>query len=125
MMHTRAVISVLLLSLSITGCRRDRAPDLGIPDTTFTATMSELRRVETDRTLDETMRDSTRRLILRRHRVTVAQLEHAARKLAETPTLASDLWRKIESPARAVPPPPPAAADTSKTPVVSHPVPHA
>lgn len=124
MMHTRTAIAVVAASLSLAGCRRASAPDLGIPDTTFVATMTELRRAETDTSLDQTMRDSTRRLILRRHRVTAKQLENAARTLAQTPTLASDLWRKIESPPRINAPPHPAGADTGQVPVVSHPVPH-
>ena len=124
MMRTRTAIAALAASLSIAGCRRGGAPDLGIPDTTFVATMTELRRTETDTTLDQTMRDSTRRLILRRHKVTTRQLENAARALAQTPTLASELWRKIESPPRIGAPSRPAGADTGQAPVVSHPVPH-
>ena len=127
MMRTRAAIG-LIACLSVAACRRGRAPALGIPDTTFVATMGDLRRVETDTTLDPTMRDSTRRLILRRHRVTTAQLEHAARKLADTPARASDLWRKIESPPRLSPPSHPTSAtphtDTGPPRVVTHPVPH-
>ena len=68
-----------------------------MPDSTFVATLSELRRAESDTSLDVTMRDSTRRLILRRHRVTSARLEAASRILAQTPARASDLWRQIES----------------------------
>jgi len=66
-------------------------------DSTFVATLSDLRRIETDTSLDVTMRDSTRRLILRRHKVTSTQLEAAARILAQSPARASDLWRQIES----------------------------
>lgn len=124
MMRTRAAIGVLLVGLSLASCRRDRAADLGIPDTTFVATLGELRRAETDTTLDPTMRDSTRRLILRRHKVTSVQLEHAARKLADSPARASDLWRKVESPPRIAPPPPrPGRSDSSRHPVATHPVP--
>jgi len=128
MMRTRAALGALVACLSIAGCRRGRAADLGIPDSTFVAALGDLRKVETDTTLDPTMRDSTRRLILRRHKVTTAQLEHAARKLADTPARASELWRRIESPTRVTPPsrtPGPAArSDTGQAPVVTHPVPH-
>lgn len=125
MMRTRAGIGVLLAALSFSGCRRDRAADLGMPDTTFVATLGELRRAERDTTLDPTMRDSTRRLILRRHKVTSVQLEHAARKLANSPTRASELWRKVETPPRAAAPPPrPARSDSgAPAPIVTHPVP--
>ncbi|HLB08329.1 MAG TPA: hypothetical protein VK617_02265 [Gemmatimonadaceae bacterium] len=68
-----------------------------MPDSTFVATLSELRRAESDTSLDVTMRDSTRRMILRRHKVTSTQLEAASRILAQTPARASDLWRQIES----------------------------
>jgi hypothetical protein len=90
-------ISVTLICAIAGGCRNGGAPSLGIADTTFVGTLSELRRTETDTSLDVTMRDSTRRMILRRHKVSSAQLEHAARVLAESPARASDLWRQIES----------------------------
>ncbi len=92
-----------------------------MPDSTFVSTLSELRRIETDTTLDVTMRDSTRRIILRRHKVTSEKLEAAARILALSPTRASDLWRQIESIPRQKPPkslPPGAAPDNN------HPVSH-
>jgi len=70
-------------------------------DSTFIGALSELRRVQADTSLDATMKDSTRRIVLRRYKVTSAQLEHAARVLAESPARASDLWRQIESAPRA------------------------
>jgi hypothetical protein len=97
MIRTRLAISVTLICAIASGCRNGGAPSLGIADTTFVGTLSELRRAETDTSLDVTMRDSTRRMILRRHKVSSAQLEHAARVLAESPARASDLWRQIES----------------------------
>lgn len=103
MMRTRATAVALIATLA-SGCGNATAPSLGIPDSTFVSTLSELRRLETDTSLDVTMRDSTRRLILRRHRVTSTQLEAAARILAETPARASDLWRQIESVPRVIPP---------------------
>jgi hypothetical protein len=125
MMRTRAAIGVLLAGVTLLGCRPDRPADIGIPDSTFVATLGELRRMETDTTLDPTMRDSTRRLILRRHKVTSTQLESAARELAEYPTRASDLWRRIESPPRVTPPKAPAVRPGSTTvqPLTNHPVP--
>ena len=94
-----------------------------MPDTTFVATLNELRRVDTDTSLDVTMRDSTRRLILRRHKVTSEQLEKAARALAQSPTRASDLWRQIESVQRATPLKP-GMLDRGAPPGNNHPVPH-
>jgi DNA-binding PadR family transcriptional regulator len=69
-------------------------------DSTFVSALRELRRVQSDSLLDVTMKDSSRRMILRRYRVTSTQLEHAARVLAESPAHASDLWRQIESASR-------------------------
>jgi hypothetical protein len=103
MIRTRTALGVALILISAIGCRQARAGDLGMPDSTFVATLNELRRVETDTSLDVTMRDSTRRMILRRHKVTSTQLEKGARILAQTPAHASDLWRQIESvPRRAI-----------------------
>ena len=123
MIRTRLVPSVILLCIAATGCRGGRAASLGMPDSTFVATLNELRRIETDTSLDVTMRDSTRRLILRRHKVTSAQLESAARVLAQSPARASDLWRRIESVQRAAPPKPGMLSPTAP-PGNSHPVPH-
>lgn len=125
MMRTRIAIGILLTGLALAGCRRDRSADLGIPDTTFVATLADLRHAESDTSLDANMRDSTRRMILRRHKVTSVQLEHAARKLAQSPTRASDLWRKVENPARVTAPlVRPARSDSSAPPaMVTHPVP--
>jgi hypothetical protein len=118
MMRTRFAITVTLICAMAGGCRNGRAPSLGMADTTFVGTLGELRRIETDSTLDVTMRDSTRRLILRRHKVSSAQLEHAARVLAETPARASDLWRQIESvPRPAAPKPIPGAPPSNNHPV--------
>ncbi len=94
-----------------------------MPDSTFVATLSELRRIETDTALDVTMRDSTRRLILRRHKVTSTQLEAAARILAESPPRASDLWRQIESVPR-VNRPKPLPTTPGAAPGNNHPVSH-
>ncbi len=96
MIRTRATFVAIIVAIS-SGCGGSAAPSLGMPDSTFVATLSELRRAESDTSLDVTMRDSTRRLILRRHKVTSTQLEAASRILAQTPARASDLWRQIES----------------------------
>jgi len=125
MMRTGTAIGIILVGLALAGCRRDRSADLGIPDTTFVATLADLRHTESDTSLDANMRDSTRRMILRRHKVTSVQLEHAARNLAQSPTRASDLWRKVENPARVTAPlVRPARSDSSAPPaMVTHPVP--
>ncbi len=90
------LVATLIVTLS-SGCGNSAAASLGMPDSTFVATLSELRRVVTDSSLDVTMADSMRRMILRRHKVTSAKLETAAHILAQSPTRASDLWRQVES----------------------------
>lgn len=119
MIRTRAMVSITLLLTVASGCGRARVASLGMPDSTFVATLSELRRIQTDTSLDVTMRDSTRRMILRKHKVTSTQLEAAARILAESPARASDLWRQIESAPRStvLKPATPAAAPGNNHPV--------
>jgi hypothetical protein len=97
MIRTRRTLCITLLCAIAGGCRSGRAPKLGMPDSTFVGALSELRRVQSDTSLDVTMKDSSRRMVLRRYKVTSAQLELAARVLAESPARASDLWRQIES----------------------------
>lgn len=97
MIRTRLAVVLSLICASLGACRNGHAPSLGIADTTFVGALSELRRVQADTSLDITMKDSSRRMVLRRYRVTSGQLEHAARVLAESPARASDLWRQIES----------------------------
>jgi hypothetical protein len=119
MIRTRAMVSITLFLTVASGCGHARVASLGMPDSTFVATLSELRRIETDTSLDVTMRDSTRRIILRKHKVTSTQLEAAARILAESPARASDLWREIESVPRptVLKPVTPAAAPGNNHPV--------
>src|SRR4051812_37399686 len=97
MIRTRVALSVTFICAIAGGCRNGGAPKLGMSDTTFVTALSDLRRVQADTSLDVTMKDSSRRMVLRRHKVTSTQLEHAARVLAQSPAHASDLWRQIES----------------------------
>jgi hypothetical protein len=100
MIRTRLAVGVILICSLAAGCRSRHAPSLGMADSTFVRALRELRRVQADSSLDATMKDSSRRMILRRYDVSSAQLEHAARVLAESPARASDLWRQIESASR-------------------------
>jgi hypothetical protein len=125
MIRTRTIAGVIVIFTLAFGCGGPSAASLGMPDSTFVSTLNELRRIETDTSLDVTMRDSTRRLILRHHKVTSEKLEAASRILAESPARASDLWRQIESVPRRAPPRPalPIAPPTS-APGNNHPVQH-
>ena len=105
MIRTRVALSVTLMCAIVGGCRNGGTLKLGMADTTFVGALSDLRRVQADTSLDVNMKDSSRRMVLRRHKVTSAQLEHASRVLAESPARASDLWRGRaagEHPVRAV-----------------------
>ncbi|MDQ2931584.1 MAG: hypothetical protein M3Y05_12330 [Gemmatimonadota bacterium] len=124
MIRARLAGCFALLLVAVAGCSRTRVASLGMPDSTFVATLNELRRIETDTSLDVTMRDSTRRLILRRHKVTSAQLESASRILAQSPTRASDLWRQIESVSRPMPPKSGITTTPTAAPGNNHPVQH-
>src|SRR5256885_8314671 len=97
MIRTRLTLALPLICALAGGCRNRHPPKLGMSDSTFVGALSELRRVQADTSLDATMKDSSRRMVLRRYRVTSEQLEHASRVLAESPARASDLWRQIES----------------------------
>ena len=65
-------------------------------DSTFVRTLVRLRRIAEDTLLDSVARDSSRRMILRDHRVTVAQLDSAARRLKLEPKRADTLWKTID-----------------------------
>lgn len=65
--------------------------DLGLDETVYVETMGDLYRVQRD-SGDQAARDS----VLRLHSVTEAQLEEAARRLADDPERAVRLWRLID-----------------------------
>jgi hypothetical protein len=95
----RLTASWLLLPLvvaALLGCPRRPQVKLGMSDSTFVATMADLRRIEADSTGDRAMQDSSRRVVLRRHGVTADALERAARALAADPPRAAALFRSID-----------------------------
>jgi hypothetical protein len=96
-----ALIPTFLAAL---GCSRP-ATQPEVSDSTFVAVMSELRRIQTDTSMDSTMRDSIRKVTLRRRKLTPEAFERAARGLATEPERAVAVWKSIErhlnkSPAR-------------------------
>jgi hypothetical protein len=88
------LLSALLL-FAPAACRRAELPG-GLTDSSFVATMVELRRVRENATLDSTERAQAREAVLRRRRVTPKELEEAAAALADDPTRASAVWQAIE-----------------------------
>src|SRR5919108_920050 len=94
-MRQAEILALIATSLIALGCSRPATqPEVG--DSTFVAVMSELRRIETDTSLDSTMRDSMRKVTLRQRNLTPAALERAARALADEPERAVAVWRSIE-----------------------------
>lgn len=77
----------------------------GVSDSTFVATMAELRRVEQQADLDSAQRDSARGVTLQRRGLTPEELEAAAEALAADPERAMELWRAIDEKARDTPAP--------------------
>ena len=94
-MRRAETLALAAVAVATFGCSRPTTqPE--ISDSTFVAVMTELRRIEADVTIDSTMRDSIRKVTLRRRGLTPEALERAARALADQPERAVALWRSIE-----------------------------
>ena len=84
----------LILACAIVGCARgDIVP--GVGDSTFVATMAELRRAQGS-TTDTVVLAAMRRRILQQRGLTVDQLDRAGRALANDPQRAADLFDAID-----------------------------
>ena len=94
MTRTRFVVAVLAGALLIVSCRGRRGAS-GVSDSTYVATMRELRGVALDTMLDSAGRSTARERILARHHVTAASMQMAARALARNPDHAINVWRQI------------------------------
>jgi hypothetical protein len=87
-----------------------------VSDSTFVASMTELRLVAMDTSLDSARRERKRDSVLRAYRLTPAKLESAASRLGERPEHAVELLHAIDTRVatgnrpRPVPPPPKAVA---------------
>jgi len=89
---------VLGIVLGTAGCpAADRPVDIGMSDSTFVRTLVRLRRVGEDTALDSLAKDSVRKVVLRQQKVTVEQLDAAAKALAAQPKRADTLWQTIEN----------------------------
>ncbi|MFL5577096.1 MAG: hypothetical protein ACJ79S_14130 [Gemmatimonadaceae bacterium] len=80
----------------MTACGGHEIAD-GVTDSTFVATMAELRRVDAKVALDSAAKASQRAAVLQRRGLTAAQLEHAAGALADDPERAGVLFARIDS----------------------------
>jgi hypothetical protein len=94
MTRTPFVVAALAGALLVASCR-GRTASGGVNDSTYVATMRELRQVALDTMLDSASRDTARERILARHHVTAVSMQTAARALARNPDHAIDVWRQI------------------------------
>ena len=90
-----AVVLAAAVLVAGLGCISTKMPTSAVDDSTFVHTMIELQRLAEDTTLDSLMRDSTRRVILRRHGLTAGELVQAARVMAYDPDRAQRVWTAI------------------------------
>jgi D-serine deaminase-like pyridoxal phosphate-dependent protein len=91
---TTLLVAIAIL-LSAGACSRPSARS-AVSDSTFVATITELRTIEADQAMDSTARDSARAAVLRSHGISAADLEQAARVMAHDPDRAMAVWRAIE-----------------------------
>ena len=86
---------VLVVLASVTACQRSGLSN-GVSDTKFVAVMAELKRVRDAPGLDSGRRAFKRDSILQSQGLTPAQLEAAARRLAQNPARAQTVWQAVE-----------------------------
>lgn len=92
---THLVLAGSIALATTTGCRRSPSTE-GLSDSTFVSVMAELRRAYEAPAADSAVRAARRDAILQRRGLTPAQLEAAARQLAENPARAQTVWQAIE-----------------------------
>ena len=85
----------LVLMLGVIGCDR-RGSGAGLDDSTFVATMAELRRVHGDSAISAAQRDSARAKVLQTRGLTPDELDTYAAALAEDPERAVAVWQALE-----------------------------
>jgi len=96
-------VSALIAVAAITGCQRSRSSN-GVSDSAFVAVLADLKRVQGAVGLSPSQRAASRDSILQIHGLKPAQLEEAAKQLAENPARAQTVWQAVQQ----------RAADTSK-----------
>lgn len=85
----------LFLVLGLMGCNREGG-GAGLDDSTFVATVAELRRVHGDSAISAVQRDSARAKVLQTRGLTPDELDGYAKALTEDPERAVLLWQAIE-----------------------------
>jgi len=86
---------ILVVLTSVAGCRRSELAT-GVSDSVFVSVMAELKRVHDAPGVDSVVRAARRDSILQRRGLTPAQLETAAKRLAQNPARAQTVWQAVE-----------------------------
>ena len=75
-----------------------RSPEIaaGVTDSTYVAAMADIKAAQDTLTRPDQFTAAGRAVVLKRHGVTIAQIDSATRSLARDPTRASEIWRKVE-----------------------------
>ena len=90
-----SILFVLVVATPIAACQRSQLAT-GVSDSTFVAVMAELKRVHDMPGVDSGRRAARRDSILQRRGLTPAQLEAAAKRLAQNPARAQTVWQAVE-----------------------------
>jgi len=95
MVPTPLVSFVVLILVAAAGCQRKQLAD-GVSDSAFVDVMASLKRVRDAPDLDSAQRAALRDTILQKRSLTPAQLDAAARRLAQNPARAQTVWQAVE-----------------------------
>ena len=98
-MRGAAAVHAIVLVMALSGCKRDESPT-GMSDSTFVATMAELRKIQEDPILDSAAQAAARTRVLQSRGLTPRELERAARALADDPEHAAEIVQAIDRQAR-------------------------
>ena len=89
------VVLLVIVPAFVAACQRSQLAT-GVSDSTFFTVMAELKRVHDAPGVDSSHRAARRDSILQRRGLTSAQLEAAAKRLAQNPTRAQTVWQAVE-----------------------------
>lgn len=96
-MRTRWLV-LLHVAVGAAVCGCGRARDIaGVDDSTFVQTMAKLQAIEANPALDSAARAAARRRALQERGLAPADLERAARALADDPVRAAKVWSRIDT----------------------------
>ena len=90
-----SLLIVLVCLGSAAGCGRSQLAT-GVSDSAFVAVMADLKRVQEAPGMDSAQRAARRDSILQSRGLTPAQLEAAAKQLAQNPGRAQTVWQAVQ-----------------------------